>query len=60
MQTQRCIKSVPFLENLYAYGIMFLTGDNLSNLVPCSHEEPDPLLFLHAADTVRKDAESCV
>ena len=30
-----------------------LADADLSNLVPCSHEEVDICLFLHAADAVR-------
>ena len=31
-----------------------LADADLSNLVPCSHEEADTRLFHHAADAVRK------
>ncbi len=34
---------------------------DLSNLVPCSHEEADTRLFLHVADAVQKECRKvCV
>ena len=31
-----------------------LVDADLSNVVPCSHEEADTRLFLHASDAIRK------
>ena len=37
-----------------------LADADLSNLVPCSDEEADTHLFLHAVDAIRKGCRKCV